>query len=133
MSARHEPGFTLLEVMIAIAILGITMIALLALHREDLQSVIRAQDLQRAAMLAQTLMTQAELERFPPLGNTTGNFEDLYPAQYPNFRWEMDVEPSTVFSDVRKVEVRIHYGPEFGRTFDIVEFMHNPVSQQNEQ
>ena len=58
-------GFTLLEVMIAIAVLGIALLALLSLEHQDLQSVIRGQEISRAAMLAQALMTQAELERFP--------------------------------------------------------------------
>ena len=50
---RASRAFTLLEVMIAIAFIGIAMIALMGLHRQDLESVIRAQDLTRAAMLAQ--------------------------------------------------------------------------------
>lgn len=123
---REAAGFTLLEVLIAIAVLGIALIALLSLHHQDLQSVIRAQEISRAAMLAQTLMTQAELQRIPPLGTTNGNFDELYPRQYPNFRWTRTVEPSATFPDLRKVEIRILYGPNFGRSFDLVEFLHDP-------
>ena len=37
--ARRRAGFTLLEVLIAIAVLGIALLALLSLEHQDLQSV----------------------------------------------------------------------------------------------
>jgi general secretion pathway protein I len=124
-----RPGFTLLEVLIAIAVLGIALLALLALEHQDLQSVIRGQDISRAAMLAQALMTQAELERFPQVGTTSGNFNQMYSGQYPNFRWTRSVEPSPVFPDLRKVEIHVLYGPSLGRNYSVVEFLHNPLPQ----
>jgi general secretion pathway protein I len=124
-----RPGFTLLEVLIAIAVLGIALLALLSLEHQDLQSVIRGQEISRAAMLAQAMMTQAELERFPPLGTTSGNFDQMYSGQYPNFRWARSVQPSPNFPDLRKVEIQVLYGPRFGRTYSVVEFMHNPLPQ----
>ncbi len=122
-------GFTLLEVMIAIAVLGIALLALLSLEHQDLQSVIRGQDISRAAMLAQALMTQAELERFPALGATSGNFDQMYSGRYPNFRWTRSVTPSSVFHDLRMVEIHVLYGPHLGRNYSVVEFMHNPAPQ----
>jgi type II secretion system protein I len=120
-------AFTLLEVMIAVAFIGIALLALLSLHHTDLQSVIRSQDLTAASMLAQTLMTQAEIERFPPPGRSQGDFSRAYPGVYPNFRWQRTVEPSPLFPDIRRVQVRVLYGPGFRRSFDLTEFMHNPV------
>ena len=127
--ALRMTGFTLLEVLIAIAVLGIALLALLSLEHQDLQSVIRGQEISRAAMLAQALMTQAELERFPALGNTSGNFDQMYSGQYPNFRWARSVQPSSAFPDLRMVQVNVLYGPHFGRTYAVVEFMHNPIPQ----
>jgi general secretion pathway protein I len=122
-------GFTLLEVLIAIAVLGIALLALLSLEHQDLQSVIRGQEVSRAAMLAQALMTQAELQRFPPLGTSSGDFDRMYSGRYPNFRWTRSVQPSPVFPDLRKVEIHVLYGRRFGRDFSIVEFLHNPMPQ----
>jgi general secretion pathway protein I len=122
-------GFTLLEVLIAIAVLGIALLALLSLEHQDLQSVIRGQEISRAAMLAQAIMTQAELQRFPPLGTTSGNFDQMYSGQYPNFRWARSVVPSATFPDLREVDIQVLYGPRFGRTYSVVEFMHNPLPQ----
>src|SRR5690349_10267161 len=89
-----EPGFTLLEVLIAVAVLGIALLALLSLDHQDLQSVIRGQEISRAAMLGEALMTNAELERFPPVGRTSGNFDQMYSGQYPNYRWSRSVVSS---------------------------------------
>jgi type II secretion system protein I len=120
-------AFTLIEVMLAIAFIGIALMALLALHHTDLQSVIRGQDLTRAAMLAQSLMAQAELERFPTPGQKHGDFSQIYPEMFPNFRWQRDVEQSAKFPTIERVQVRVFYGPGGRRHFDLVEFMHNPA------
>jgi len=119
-------AFTLLEVMVAIAILGIGMLGLLGLHHQSMQSVIRAQEATRASMLAQAVMTEAELERYPELGVTTGNFQSAFPGEFPDFRWERNVEASGIFPDVRKVRIQIRYGPRLSENFVLVEFMHSP-------
>jgi len=120
-------GFTLLEVMLAIAILGTALAGLLGLHHQSMQSVIRAQDFTRASMLAQAVLTEAELERFPDPGTTTGNFQASFPGQFQDFRWERTVEASANFPDVRKVKVLIRYGPTLSNSFALVEFLHSPV------
>jgi type II secretion system protein I len=119
-------AFTLLEVMIAVAFIGIALLALLSLHHSNLQSVIRGQDLTRAAMLAQALMSQAELERFPAAGTSNGNFSQ-YPGDYRNFQWQRSVEQLPNFPDMCRVQIRILYGPGLHRTFSLTEFMHNPA------
>lgn len=122
-------GFTLLEVMIAVGVLGIAMMSLLSLHDSNLQSVMRGQELSTASVLAQGMMSTAELERVPMIGRTSGDFEKLFPGAYRNFKWERDVEQSGMFPNVRKVQVTIYYGPRFRRSLSIVEFLHDPTPQ----
>jgi len=129
----QSAGFTLLEVMVAMAVLGIALLALLTLHHQSLESVIHSRDIARAGMLCQTIMTQAELEQFPRLGVTRGNFERYFPGHYQKFRWERDVLESGVFPDVRKVRVTVFYGPKLSRTFAITEYLHNPVPAPPEE
>ncbi len=129
MNPRHDHarGFTLLEVMVAMAILGIALMGLLGLQHQSLQSVIRSQDMTQASMLAQTMITQAEIDRFPDVGATHGDFQAVFPGKYRNFRWEEVVSPSGVFPDVRKVKVVIFYGPNMRRTYSLTEFLHSPL------
>ena len=115
------------------AVLGIALLALLTLHHQSLESVIHSRDISRAGMLCQTIMTQAELERFPRLGVTRGNFERYFPGQYQKFRWERDVLESGIFPDVRKVRVIVSYGPKFSRNFSITEYLHNPTPEPPEE
>jgi type II secretion system protein I len=124
---RRAPAFTLLEVMVAIAILGIALLGLLGLQHQSIQSVVRAQQTTRASMLAQAVMTEAELERFPDLGVTSGDFESSFPGQFRDFRWARNVEASGMFPDVRKVEVMFRYGPNLSQNFGLVEFLHSPI------
>ena len=129
---RVRAAFTLLEVMIAIAFIGLAVTALLALHHSNLQSVIKARDLTRAAMLAQALMSQAELERFPDPGQTHGDFGQLYPGEFRNFRWEREIVPSPLFPDIERVRVRVLYGARLHERFTLTEFMRNPIPPEGE-
>jgi len=131
-AVNASAGFTLIEVMLATAIVATALVALLGLQHQSLQSIISGQDLTRAALLAQEIMTEAELERFPPVGQSRGDFQNLHPKQYPNFRWYRSVEATALFPDVRKVKVRITFGPRSGRTFDLVEFMHSPIPPEQQ-
>jgi type II secretion system protein I len=124
---RRARAFTLLEVMVAIAILGIALLGLLGLQHQSMQSVIRAQQATRASMLAQAVMTEAELERYPDLGRSSGDFESSFPGEFPDFRWQREVDASGMFPDVRKVKVVIRYGPTLSQSFAIVEYLHSPV------
>jgi type II secretion system protein I len=126
-ASRTVAAFTLLEVMIAVAFIGIALIALLSLHHTDLQSVIRGRELTRAAMLGQALMSQAELERFPPPGKTRGDFGQLFPGEYQDFRWQREVVESPEFPNVERVRISVQYGPGLSRNFNLTEFMHRPA------
>jgi prepilin-type N-terminal cleavage/methylation domain-containing protein len=122
-------GFTLLEVMIAVGVLGFAMLALLSLHDSNLQAVIRGQELSTAAVLAQGMMSNAELERVPIVGITKGDFQKLFPGVYRGFKWQRTVEMSGMFPDIRKVQVTIFYGPRFRHNFSVVEYIHDPTPQ----
>lgn len=128
-----ERGFTLIEVMVSLAVVAMGLVAMLGLLHQTLQSVIRANQLTTAALLAQELMTQAELETFPPLGNTSGDFRTLNQGQYPNFKWTQTVMPSAVFPDVRTVHIVVLFGAHFSRHFDITEMLRNPLPMQVSQ
>ena len=132
LNSVESRGFTLLEVMVAMAVLGIALLALLTLHHQSLQSVIHSRDISRAAMLSQAIMAQAELMQFPNVGLTKGNFEQLFPGEYKNFRWERRVDESGIFPDVRRVRVTVYYGPKFSKHFQIVEYMHNPMPPEEQ-
>ena len=73
-------GFTLLEVLIAMAILALAMPILLGLRNWDLNLHSRAADITAATMLAQEKLIEAELLPLYPVGETTGDFRDPPPG-----------------------------------------------------
>ena len=80
-------GFSLLEMIVATAILGIAIIGLMTLTTTVLANAARIREYDRAAMLARTKMNQLLVEEPLPLGrNLSGMFEA-------RLGWEARVEP----------------------------------------
>jgi general secretion pathway protein I len=103
---RRHGGFTLLEVLVAIAVLGLALVSLLGLHVRNIDLIDRDQRITEATLLARALMTDVETGPFPELGVEEGDFELDYPERYPDLRWEREVVPTPV-PNVREVRVRV--------------------------
>ena len=68
------PGFTLLEILVAVAILGVALTSLLGLQARNVRLTAEAQQLTVAGLLASRLMADAQAGRFPDLGIEEGKF-----------------------------------------------------------
>ena len=108
-------GFTLLEVLIAMAILALALPVLLGLRNWDLNLHSRAADITAATMLAQEKLIEAELLPLYPIGETTGDFRNPPPGyQVPGdiadraerYRWKR-VITTTPLPAVREVKIQI--------------------------
>src|SRR5438093_12931757 len=75
-------GFTLLEVVVAVAIVAIALVTFMGLHLHSLDDTIRAQDLTTAVLLAQGKL--ATMGEFPDTGETQGKFEG---PELARFQW----------------------------------------------
>lgn len=100
-----QRGFTLLEVLIAVVIVGTAFVALLGLHAHGIKLVIRDQNLTRATLLARQKISQIEYtvatQGLQGLGNSEGMDET-----YPEYRWQIEVAP-TDLDELRMVLVRV--------------------------
>jgi general secretion pathway protein I len=103
----RSAGFTLLEVMVAVAVLALALVSLLGLHVRNLALLERDQRLTETTLLARALMTEVEVEPFPDFGVTDGDFGERYPERYPGLRWEREVV-ATPLSDIREVRLRVY-------------------------
>ena len=61
LKSRHNNGFTLLEVMIALAIVGIVLVTLIGLETRTIQLAERQERVTQATLLAQEKMTEVEI------------------------------------------------------------------------
>lgn len=91
-------GFTLLEVMIALAIMGGVVITLLGAVNYHIGIVADERDSTAMTLLARTRM--AEIEQSPAKG------EGSFAPSHPDLKWKADLLPAT-FPGLRKLVVRV--------------------------
>ncbi|MDF1553695.1 MAG: prepilin-type N-terminal cleavage/methylation domain-containing protein [Deferrisomatales bacterium] len=115
---RRNPvaGFTFLELLVALAILGSSFVVLLTAHSSAARQQSSARRLMVATLLAREVLTETEVEGFPELGGDTGEFG----AEFPGYTWQRDVL-TTPFDLAREVHVQVSW-PDRGRaeTLDLV-------------
>jgi len=91
-------GFTLLEVLVAVVILGTALAVLLGSVNKNLILASQSKSLTIAGILAQKKLTEIELEGFPEIREEQGEFEEA-----PGFNWVLSIRPF----DVREVGTTI--------------------------
>jgi general secretion pathway protein I len=83
----RQAGFTLLEVMVAVAIIAIGLTALLGSHSQSISLAEEANFNTTAALLAQEKMTELELAGFGAMSYDAGDFGE----EFPGYRWEVKI------------------------------------------
>ena len=114
-------GFTLLEVLVAMAVLAVALVSLLGLHNRSLLLSLRAQRLSTATLLVQEMLTRTQLEGESALRITTGDFAELHPGQYPEFRWYRTLRP-TQLEGLWELRVGVSWGERGDETCELTLF-----------
>jgi prepilin-type N-terminal cleavage/methylation domain-containing protein len=86
LKARISKGFTLLEVMISVAILAIAFVAILGIRDRSIRTAVEAQELSKATLVASKIMGLLELES---LGSDREGVED-------GFTWVVSEVPAPI-------------------------------------
>lgn len=116
-SFHHEDGFSLLEVLLAVAILAIALPVLLGLRNFDLDLQSRSMELTTATLLAQEKLLETELSGSFPIGESTGEFQGPPPGvqssitettRAPGYRWKRSIMP-TPLELIREVRIQISW------------------------
>lgn len=114
-------GFTLLEVLVAMAVLAVALVCLLGLHNRSLLLSMRAQRLSTATLLVQEMLTRTQLEGESALRVTAGDFAELHPGQYPEFRWYRTLRP-TQLEGLWELRVGVSWGERENETCELTLF-----------
>ena len=93
----HHSGFTLLEVMVAMAILAIALVAVLSSQE---QSITMANEARLATMAS--VLAQSKIAEIESIGgdNSFGDFGE----DFPNYRWEVTTT-DTDFKYLEKIDL----------------------------
>jgi general secretion pathway protein I len=117
-----DSGFLLLEVLVAVAILGSALAVLLGSVNRNLILTSRSKDLVIAETLAQRKLAEIELEGFPDQRQEQGDFMEA-----PGFKWFLSIVPASVpglNTEIRTVRLLITWD-EGRKEFEITLAMAN--------
>jgi general secretion pathway protein I len=84
---QGQGGFTLLEVMIAVAVIAIALVTMIGAQAQSVDIAAIARFDTDAALLAQHQLTELLLAREESMGSDQGDFGDDYPA----YGWRTEV------------------------------------------
>lgn len=120
---KNDLGFTLLEVVVALAILAIALTALLSLRNRDIALEAHARHLVTATSLAKQKLE--ELSRVVQANRleSSGNFGE----QYPGYVWNQQIQP-TLMPAWREITVTVSW-PEGARREQVVLLTYIPGAQ----
>ncbi|MEA5445267.1 type II secretion system minor pseudopilin GspI [Gammaproteobacteria bacterium AB-CW1] len=100
---RTARGFTLLEVLVALAVVAIALTAVLANSGTTVSQAAQLRDTSIAQWVAENRIAELRLEgAWPSTGRTEGN-EDMAGREW---HWTMEVE-NTQDDDLRRIQVRV--------------------------
>jgi general secretion pathway protein I len=122
--ARHlaPSGFTLLEVLVAMAVLSVALVGLLGLYNRSLLLTAQAQRLTTATLLAQEVLSRTQLDGINASQPGAGDFADLHPGRYPEFRWYRTIQV-TPLEDLWEVRVGVAWGGREDEACELTLFM----------
>jgi type II secretory pathway pseudopilin PulG len=116
-------GFTLLEMVLAVGILGTAMVVIIRGYTASVSGLEQTSEKAACFMLAENLLSRHEIEGEFPDGDTSGDFE----GDFDGFSWKISAEPfsyeGVVFEGVLRVDIIVK-GPGGGRA-DIMTFREN--------
>ena len=107
-------GFTLLEIMVTVAIMAIVLVAIFDLHSQTIQMNIDARFYATAPFLAQEKLAELEVAQFEDATSDSGDFGE----EYPGYKWQTSVEEITSEAlnvsgmGFRKIRVHISYNAD---------------------
>mgnify|MGYP001405844763 CR=1 FL=1 len=104
---NNKGGFTLLEVMIALAIVSIALVAMLGLTQRNILVNDRLQQMTRATFLAKQKMAEIEHGVQQGLEVNKGDF----PPPNQNFSWSI-LYSSTPIQGIKQIDLSVIWGDE---------------------
>jgi len=102
---QHREGFTLLEVMIAMAILAISLVAAFRSQSQSVSMASESRFLTTASLLAQGKMAELESMKPQDISNGSGDFG----VDFPQYLWRVEIK-DTAIQYLKKIEVSVTNG-----------------------
>jgi general secretion pathway protein I len=95
-----QDGFTLMEVMIAVAILAIALVTALQSQSQSISMANNSRFLTTASLLAQSKMAEMDAADLRDVNSGSGDFGD----DFPYYTWQVNVSDSDI-DQLKKIEL----------------------------
>lgn len=102
MKRANAKGFTLMEIMVAMAILAIALVSVYRLHSQSISMATDSRFMTTAALLAQSKMVEMETVSLLSNKSESGDFG----PDYPQYTWRVDIG-DTQLPQFKKIEVTV--------------------------
>ena len=128
---RFQDGFTLLEVMVSVAIIGIALVSLIGSQSQSVSIATTSRFDTTASLLARQKLTELALAGFEDLRSDEGDFGE----DFPGYSWKTEVkdlgEDDTGIQGaddmLRSVDLTVSSGSEDGTFFVVREILMAPI------
>ena len=102
MTRNKAKGFTLMEVMIAMAILAIALVSIYQLQSQSISMSTDSRFMTTAALLAQSKMVEVETASSLSNKSDSGDFG----LDYPQYTWQLEIG-DTQLPQFKKIEITV--------------------------
>lgn len=108
---NRASGFTLLEVMVALAVMSIVLVSVYRMHSQSLTMNTAARFYTQAPLLAQSKMAAFEILSEKGFPEDSGDFGE----QFPGYSWKVSQKDvtsevlGTVAEDLKQIDVTVSY------------------------
>ena len=112
--SRTAIGFTLLEVMVALAVMSIVLVSVYRMHSQSLTMNTAARFYILAPLLAQNKLAELESLSSEGFSDNSGNFGE----QYPGYSWRSSVADVSsevlgeVANDLKRIDLTVSYNED---------------------
>jgi general secretion pathway protein I len=106
-----DAGFTLLEVMVAMAIMAIVLVSVYRMHSQTLTMNMAARFYTQAPMLAQSKLAQLETASAGSISGDSGDFGD----KFPGYTWNISTDEVTsevlgeIAADLKRIDMKVSF------------------------
>ncbi len=127
---KKNPGFSLLEVMVAMAIMAITLVAVLDSQSVSISGASEAKFSTTAALLAQKKMAEIQISKPEDISSDSGDFGD----DHPGYSWELTVEdpsfdaPENVTNHLKQLDLKVSWGDDEQYVYHLRQYRFHPGS-----
>jgi general secretion pathway protein I len=110
-SLNRASGFTLLEVMVALAVMSIVLVSVYRMHSQSLTMNAAARFYTQAPLLAQSKMAAFETLSAKGFPEDSGDFGE----QFPGYSWKVSQKDvtsevlGTVAEDLKQIDITVSY------------------------